>query len=346
MKRAINLRNRRLGSFFLMAAITFTFVFTGCESEDTLSPEQNEQQELYDIETTLEMITENPNFFDENSDGELKRRWRKYPTFRNLTYALFKTRLFGTVFFNQLTVFAPTDEAFEKLFDEIGVKNIREVPTDQLKTILLYHVVQGKVKSSMLSNGFVPTLNEAAVEVDLSDGVMINNANVQYADIWALNGIIHIIDEVLLPPTQNIVEIAQGNEAFSILVEAVIKADLATTLSTSGPYTVFAPTNDAFVALLEELGPDFNSLDDIPVDLLTQVLLYHVIEGRVYSSDLPTDPLSVPTLQGESFTIDVTVPAITDANSRESGLIASLLNIQGTNGVIHVIDRVILPPLE
>ncbi|WP_430816261.1 fasciclin domain-containing protein [Carboxylicivirga sp. RSCT41] len=346
MKRAINSRNTRLGSLFLMVSLTFLFVFTACENEDTVSPEQNGQQEMYDIETTLEMITENPDFFDSDSDGELKRRWRTYPTFRNLTYALFKTRLFTTVVSNELTVFAPTDEAFKKLFDEIGVKSIREVPTDQLKTILLYHVVQGKVKSTMLSNGFVPTLNGAAVEVDLSDGVMINDATVQYADIRALNGIIHIIDEVLLPPTQNIVEIAQGNEAFSILVDAVIKADLAETLATGGPFTVFAPTNDAFVALLQELGPEFNSLDDIPVELLTQVLLYHVIEGRVYSSDLPAGPASVPTLQGDSFTIDVTGPTITDANSREAGLIASLLNIQGTNGVIHVIDRVILPPLE
>jgi len=346
MKRTIIARNIRFGSLFLIASLAFTFVFTACENDDAVSPEQNDQQELYDIEATLEMITENPEFFNSDGETQLKRKWRKYPTFRNLTYALFKTRLFGTVLFNQLTVFAPTDEAFQKLFDEIGVKSIREVPTDQLRTILLYHVVQGKVKSSMLSNGFVPTLNGAALNVNIDNGVMINTSNVKYADIRAFNGIIHIIDEVLLPPTNNLVEIAQSNDAFTILVEAVIKTDLAGTLAEGGPFTVFAPTNDAFVALLDELGPDFSSLDDIPVELLTQVLLYHVIEGRVYSSDLPAGPANVPTLQGESFTIDVTGPTITDTNSREANLVPSLLNIQGTNGVIHVIDRVILPPLE
>lgn len=346
MKGSMIKRNENVSKVLLIGLIAFGVMFAGCEKDD-VSPQQDNQQEVFDIETTLEMITENPDFLKTDGESELKRRkWRRYPTFRNLGYALFKTRLFTTVVRNELTVFAPTDEAFEKLFDQIGVKSIRQVPTDQLRAILLYHVIAGKVKSNQLSNGFVPTLNGAAVEVKLNGGVMINNANVQYANIRALNGIIHIIDEVLLPPTQNIVEVAQGNSAFSILVQAVIKADLAETLATGGPFTVFAPTDDAFVALLNELGPDFNSLDDIPVDLLTQVLLYHVIEGRVYSSDLPAGPANVPTLQGDAFTIDVTVPSITDANSREAGLVGSLLNIQATNGVIHVIDRVILPPLE
>ncbi|MBR8536263.1 fasciclin domain-containing protein [Carboxylicivirga sediminis] len=344
MDKSMIKSNRLVSQFFLVGFLAVAVIFAGCEKDASVAPENDTEEQLYDIETTLEMITENPEFLQEDGNSDLKR-WRKFPTFRNLTYALFKTRLFGTVVRNQFTVFAPTDEAFEKLFDQIGVKSIREVPSEQLKTILLYHVVAGKVKSTQLSNGFVPTLNGAAFEVNLDNGVMINNAEVQYADIRALNGIIHIIDEVLLPPTQNLVEIAQANEAFSILVQAVIKADLAETLAAGGPFTVFAPTDDAFVALLDELGPDVNSLDDIPVDLLTQVLLYHVVDGRVYSSDLPAGPADVPTLQGETFAIDVTIPSITDANSREAGLVGTLLNIQGTNGVIHVIDRVILPTL-
>ncbi|WP_439183692.1 fasciclin domain-containing protein [Carboxylicivirga taeanensis] len=344
MKKSTIKREGTTIRILTLGLLAFALVFAGCEKDANVSPEPQNEQQLYDIETTLKMITENPDFLAETGEGDLKR-WKRYPSFGNLTYALFKTRLFSTVVRNQLTVFAPTDEAFKKLFAQIGVRSIREVPVEQLRAILLYHVIEGKVKSDQLTNGFVPTLNGAAVEVNLDNGVMINNANVQYADIRALNGIIHIIDEVLLPPTQNLVEIAQGNEAFSILVQAVIKANLAETLATGGPYTVFAPTDDAFVALLNELGPEFNSLDDIPVELLTQVLLYHVVDGRVYSSDLPAEPLSVTTLQGEAFSIDVTVPSITDVNSREAGLVGSLLNIQGTNGVIHVIDRVILPTL-
>jgi transforming growth factor-beta-induced protein len=281
--------------------------------------------------------------------GDLKSawRWRKAPTFFNLTYALAKTRLLSTVIINDLTVFAPTDDAFRKLFKELGVRNIRQLSAAQLKPILLYHVVEGRVRSTDLTNGFVPTLNGAAVKIDLTDGVKVNEANVIFTDLRALNGIIHGIDEVLLPPTKNLVEVAQSIPDFSILVDAVVAAGLAETLATGGPFTVFAPTNNAFVNLLGELGfADLNALvDALGISGLQSVLLYHVVDGRVYSSDLPLGPLSVSTKNTQSFTIDVTIPGITDANGRESGLVPSRLDVQATNGVIHVIDTVILPVL-
>lgn len=256
-------------------------------------------------------------------------------TFSTLSVALARTGLAGVVSSKRLTVFAPTDAAFAEL--GLNVRNIASVPN--LKEILLYHVLGNVVYSTDLSNGFVPTLNGAAVEVKLTNGVMINDANVVKADIKARNGVIHAIDKVLFPPSKNLVELAQSfDPEFSILVQAVIKADLDGVLASGGPYTVFAPTNAAFIALLGELGA--TSLDDIDEDLLKSVLLYHVVEGRVYSSDLSSG--EVKTLGG-SFDLDLGTLKITDARGREAGLIPALLNVQATNGVVHVIDRVILP---
>jgi transforming growth factor-beta-induced protein len=169
--------------------------------------------------------------------------------------------------------------------------------------------------------------------------VKINNAMVTRADIKSNNGIIHAIDQVILPPTENLVGLAQSlDPEFSLLIAAVTKANLGGVLSEGGVFTVFAPTNNAFLALLEELK--LSSLDDIPMGLLTEVLLYHVVEGRVYSSDLENG--SVTTLNG-TFNINLNNLKITDSNNREASLIPSLLNVQATNGVVHVIDKVILP---
>jgi transforming growth factor-beta-induced protein len=143
---------------------------------------------------------------------------------------------------------------------------------------------------------------------------------------------------VLLPPTQNLVQIASANPDFSILVQAVVKAGLVDVLSKPGAYTVFAPTNAAFVSLLAERG--FPSLDAIDPITLKNVLLYHVVSGRVYSSDLKTGPV---TSLGGTFNVDLGTLTITDSKGRKSGLIADKLNIQATNGVIHVINKVMLP---
>ena len=322
-----------------------------CSKEDDYdmnAQPQDDPAAMADIATILEKSEQFPGLFNEQNDL-LKRggkySYKKPPTFYNLTMALIKTDLLRVVAKNQLTVLAPTDEAFKALFEQLGVKSIRDLSAEQLRPILLYHVIQGKVWSSQLSNGFTRTLNGSAVEVKLGNGVMFNDATVLFANIRALNGVIHVIDKVLLPHSQSLVDIAAGNPAFSILVQAVQFAELDGVLATGGPFTVFAPTNDAFVALLNELG--FASLDALIAALgkdgVTQVLLYHVVSDRVYSSDLPAGPLEVTTLQGGKFTIDASMLKITDARGREAGLVPSLLNLQANNGVIHVIDRVILP---
>jgi uncharacterized surface protein with fasciclin (FAS1) repeats len=328
-------------SLSLAAVILFSVFAVSCNKSDNETlPAMEPVLGTQDIPTTLKTISGNASYFAE-ADGTMKMG-RKVPTFGILMSALEKTQLTSTVAKNRLTVFAPSDEAFENLFALLGVKGIQDLTAEQLTPILLYHVLDGPVFSTQLKNGFVPTLNGAAVQVSLDNGVMINDASVIRADLKALNGALHVIDKVLLPPTKNIVEIAQGNPNFSILVSAVVKAGLAETLASGGPFTVFAPTNDAFVALLGELGA--GSLNDIPVDVLKNVLLYHVVPGRIYSSDLPAGSLTVQTaLSGKTFDINASTLKIVDLNNRESGLVPSLLNIQATNGVIHVINRVILP---
>jgi transforming growth factor-beta-induced protein len=344
--------NLSAGKFALALILSVSLAAVSCSKEEDQFQPAEPEGSLADIPTLLENSELYPELFLAEDNllkfgGTSSSYSRRPPTFVNLIVALVKTNLLSTVAKNQLTLFAPSDEAFEKLFKELGVKGIRDIPADVLRPILLYHVVSGKVYSYQLKNGFVPTLNGAAVEVKLNGSVMINDAKVVCANIRALNGVIHVIDKVLLPPTKNIVEIAAGNPNFSILVDAVIYAELDSVLANGGPFTVFAPTNDAFVALLAEFK--LNSFEElvgaIGKEGLTKVLLYHVVSGRVYSSDLPKGPLSVKTLNGQSFMIDVTKIKITDAAKRESFLIPDFLNIQATNGVIHVINRVILPVL-
>ncbi|MGJ3237211.1 MAG: fasciclin domain-containing protein [Anaerolineae bacterium] len=250
------------------------------------------------------------------------------------------------------TVFAPTNEAFTAALDELGLTLDDVVAdVDLLTSILTYHVVSGEVFSGDLSDGMrVTTVNGATFVVNLSDesASLTDSAgrtvNITAVDIEASNGVIHVLDNVILPPSQNIVEIAVDNDDFSTLVAAVTAADLAETLSGEGPFTVFAPTNEAFTAALDELGL---TLDDVvaDVDLLANILTYHVVSGKVFSNDL-SDGLEVTALNGASFTVNITDEGVTltDGLGRVVNVVAT--DIEGTNGVIHVIDNVIVPPAE
>lgn len=324
---------------FMFAGMAVLLI-AGCDKNENEMEMQEQGAVTKDIPAVLESYSNTDLAVAEGNDLKGYSMKKQPPKFNTLITALVKTRLIGTVAKNRLTLFAPTDEAFAKL--GLNPKNIGSVPN--LKEILLYHAVAGRVYSSDLENGFVTTLNGAAVEINLEDGVMVNNADVMYADIKAVNGLIHVINEVLLPPSKNLVDLAKSfAPEFSILLTAVEAAGLAETLSTGGPFTVFAPTNAAFVNLLGELG--YSSLDElvgaIGLDGLKSVLLYHVVGGRVYSSDLVSGP--VKTVNGASFYVNVSDLTLTDMKSRVSNLVPSLLNVQATNGVIHVIDKVILP---
>ncbi|PTN10262.1 fasciclin domain-containing protein [Mangrovibacterium marinum] len=335
--KTLNFRHS-IHPFFAISILVLlaSLLFTSCNDDD--DDDMVMQPTPENIVGVLDQITESPESYmtDDTKSARLKAT---KPKFKHLRQALVKTKLVSTVASTELTVFAPTDEAFNMLFEQLGIDGIDDLTAEQLTPILLYHVVGGKVSSGKLSNGYVETVNGSAIRVDLTDGVMINDAQVTIADLHAANGIIHIIDKVLLPPSMNLVETALSYDPeFSILVQAVVKADLQETLETGGPFTVFAPTNDAFVALLGELGlPD---LDAIPTETLVEVLKYHVVAGRVYSSDLVSGEVS--SLNG-TFSVNTSTLTITDAQTREANLIPSLLNVQATNGVIHVIDKVLLP---
>jgi uncharacterized surface protein with fasciclin (FAS1) repeats len=326
----------RMNALRFALILTIGFFAVGCSEMDEITPMENRTTMVSSIPEVLADFGKLSYDFDEfraNPESPDLVPMSVQPTFSTLNVALARTGLAGVVSRNELTVFAPTDEAFAAI--GLNNRNIASVPN--LREILLYHVVAGSVFSSQLSDGFVPTLNGAAVEISIDGGaVMVNDANVVVADVKARNGVIHAIDKVMFPPAQNIVEIAAGNEDFSILVAAVTAAGLADVLSGDGPFTVFAPTNAAFEALP---AGTIDALLADPKGTLTEILLYHVVSGRVYSSDLSNGP--VTTFGGKTFQVNANDFQITDNKGGVANIIAA--NIQGTNGVIHVIDKVILP---
>ncbi len=238
------------------------------------------------------------------------------------------------------TVFAPTNDAFNMLFDQLGVNGVEDLTAEQLAHILLYHVVSGKVMAADVTTGYIPTLNTYAgysvvLLADVSKGAQLNgNTNITATDIMASNGVIHVIDKVLLPP--DVVDIAIANSNFSTLVEAVSKAGLVDALKAEGPFTVFAPTNAAFDALFATL--QVSGISDLTVEQLSPILLYHVVSGNVRAADVSTG--MVPTLNTNAQ-IDIMVSEMGVKLNGTSNVIAT--DVQGTNGVVHVIDAVLLP---
>ncbi len=240
------------------------------------------------------------------------------------------------------TVFAPTNAAFEMLFETLNVTGIEDLSAEALTPILLYHVLSGKAMSTDISTGYYETLSNATQDnkgivlyAMVGNGVMINNSiTVTQADVNASNGVIHIIDKVMLPPT--VVDIAIQNENFSTLVAAVVKAGLVDALIAEGPFTIFAPTNAAFDAAFTALN--ISGLDDLSAEALTPILLYHVVPGNVLASEVSAG--MVQTLNTESsISISVSEQGVMLDNT--ATVIAT--DVQGSNGVIHVIDNVILP---
>ena len=263
------------------------------------------------------------------------------PQFSILVEALDKADLVDTLTGEgPFTVFAPANEAFEALLEDLDITAEELLAREDLKDILLYHVVAGKVMSTDLTDGMMPkTVNGATLNVDLSDGVMINESKVTTADLEASNGIIHVVDKVLLPPEEtedakNIVDIAVADDQFSILVTALTKAGLVDTLKGDGPFTVFAPTNAAFEALLKDLGITVDQL--LVREDLKDILLYHVVAGKVMSTDL-TDGMMPKTVQGTTVKVDLSDGVMINESK------VTKADIEASNGVIHVIDKVLVP---
>ena len=177
------------------------------------------------------------------------------------------------------TVFAPTDDAFAALPDGT-LDALLQNPTGDLANILLYHVVSGKALSTDLSNGqILTTLLGQDAKISISgDTVRINDVMVTMANIDADNGVVHVIDAVLLPPSQSVVDVIVNSEAHTTLETAVIQAELNDDLSGDGPFTVFAPTNGAFNKLPE--GTVATLLEPANKSTLTNILTYHVLSGN------------------------------------------------------------------
>jgi uncharacterized surface protein with fasciclin (FAS1) repeats len=264
--------------------------------------------------------------------------------------------LLTTLSGGNFTVLAPTNDAFVAFLSANGFASLDEVPTDVLSNILLNHVITGSVMSTDLASAGSGYTTTSATNMDgdnlslyftTSSGVEFNGlSTVVLADIPASNGIVHVVDAVIGLPT--VITFATSNPLFETLVAALtrddLSEDLVSILSTTdepSPFTVFAPTNDAFASLLSELGVD--SLGDIDVATLGLTLATHVVvEANVRSGDL-TNGMSITTIgDGLTFSLDAG-PQLIDLNDRVANIIA--VDVQAYNGVVHVIDKVVLPQL-
>ena len=259
------------------------------------------------------------------------------PVHETLEAAVIAAELAGTLSGDgPFTVFAPTDDAFAALPAGL-VDALLADPTGDLANILLYHVVGGTALSTDLNDGdAIATLLGPDVNVSIDMGtVMINGAEVVIADILASNGVVHVIDAVLTPPT--VVDIVVNSPVHETLEAAVIAAELAGTLSGDGPFTVFAPTDAAFAALETAV---LNEILADPAGPLTDYLLYHVVGSIAFAADL-NDGDALPTL----FTPNEVVISIDGGVVSINGVATvTIADIQASNGVVHVIDAVLTPP--
>jgi len=238
------------------------------------------------------------------------------------------------------TVFAPTDEAFSKLPAGTVETLLKPENKAKLASILTYHVVPSKVMAAdVVKLTGAKTVQGQQVDVKV-DGptVMVDGATVTAVDIACDNGVIHVIDSVILPADTTIVETAVSAGTFKTLVAAVKAAGLAETLSGEGPFTVFAPTDDAFAKL--PAGTVESLLKPENKAKLVSILTYHVVAGRVYSGDAVAAK-KASTLEGSPIEISVTASG---ARVNEAKLVAT--DLDGSNGVIHVIDSVLMPPAK
>ena len=303
--------------FFLLALLALPFFMVGCsDDEEPQAPETN---------TIVDIAVGNDDF-------------------STLVTALQRTNLVSTLQGDgPFTVFAPTNAAFEAL----GV-DLSTISDSELTNILLYHVIGGAdIKSTDLAEGQTyastasasgPNGTQLSVLVERTGAsVRVNNAaNVVTADINADNGVIHVIDNVILP--LDIVGHAAANNNFTSLVGALQAApgDLVSVLQGNGPFTVFAPTNDAFAEISDVVAT-------LSPEQLAAVLTYHVVPGNVASTAL-SDNMNVTTVNGQDIGISMTSGVkIIDAAGNESNIV--LTDVQATNGIIHVIENVIIPNL-
>lgn len=282
---------------------------------------------------------------DDDHERNIVELAQSNPDLSILVEAVVAADLVGTLSTGSLTVFAPTNAAFAALLAELGISKAALLADKPLlQAVLGYHVLGQRVAAAQVpvGKGITP-LSGGFFKIESAGGLKVTDgrnrvSTITATDIEASNGLVHLLDRVLLPANRDIVATAQALPDFSILVEAVVAAGLVETLQSTGPFTVFAPTNEAFAALLMELGVSKAALLADKA-LLTKVLTYHVVPARVLKAEVPVG-VAITTVQGETFTVDATLK-ITDQRQRASSIVAT--DVFTSNGVIHVVDRVLLP---
>lgn len=241
------------------------------------------------------------------------------------------------------TVFAPNNSAFSGI-------DLATMTDAQVQAVLLNHVRATTTADFVagMTTGYTNTLATGPDELSLNMHTNVVEAAItlngsgdivnSMKDLGGTNGVVHVVDAVLLPPT--VADHVAANEDYSSLAAALTKAELNTALSADGPFTVFAPNNAAFERFMSDVNGAFgwSSIDDIPAQVLRDVLLYHVVSGENTLSE-DVDGTEPATMQGENITISGT--SINDASYTDANII--LTDIQGVNGVVHGVDRVLLP---
>lgn len=252
----------------------------------------------------------------------------------------------------RLTVFAPSDAAFNQMASSLGFASatamVNALPAEALASVLTYHVLPATKQAATLTataTSSEPTLYQfngqaANLRLNVSGGALsitdatLARANVTATNVAASNGVIHVVDRVLIPPgVLTVVQMARLNPELSSLASALDQRNLSGTLSGAGPYTVFAPTNAALAAAPAGLTPE----------QLSTVLTYHVVGQSVLASQIPFGT-AIPTLASQTIVINAeTPPTITDSTGQKSNIVAT--DVRASNGVVHVIDRVLIPAL-
>ncbi len=308
--------NQRLsyGKWLITLCLALAVIIASCDNDDEPEMPQN---------SIVEIAQGNANL------TSLVTALTKYPDLVTL--------LNGS---GEFTVFAPTNDAFDGLLTAIGQNSIDDIPESVLRSVLEYHVVPGRtIRSTDLANGTVTTEQGEDITVNVDNGVSFNgSAGVVTANVEANNGVVHVIDQVLVQPSVTpivgtIVAPAFFNKNFTTLIAAVQAASpsILTTLLDSDAKTLFAPTNDAFAAAGITSLPNRETLD--------AVLTYHVIGARVEAGDIADGSSSAATLNGDIFLSKGSAGVFINGSTE-----VTATNINASNGVVHVINRTLLPP--